>query len=191
MLDPRWKAIGIAREQGSKWRWATDFGTVLDCPSPSSGPTPAAASSSSSRSLSSARGPIRTVLHAVHHMDRRHRVRKHARHHPKRHAPTRRLADVIAPEGFGPAAAFTISNVAPRMLDPVTLTNRSRDAGGQPVAATVDFGDGSGTFWLGPDASFVHLFLRQQLAVLALTATDEGGRRTTVTRQVFVAPRQT
>src|SRR5207244_10692224 len=37
MLDPRWKAIGIAREQGSKWRWATDFGTVLDCPSPSSG----------------------------------------------------------------------------------------------------------------------------------------------------------
>ena len=32
MLNPAWRAIGIARERGQAWRWATSYGSVQDCP---------------------------------------------------------------------------------------------------------------------------------------------------------------
>ena len=38
MLGPAWRAIGIARVQGSDgWYWTTDFGDVLDCPAQATG----------------------------------------------------------------------------------------------------------------------------------------------------------
>jgi hypothetical protein len=32
MLNPNWVAVGIAREEGAQWSWATTYGNVTDCP---------------------------------------------------------------------------------------------------------------------------------------------------------------
>jgi PKD repeat protein len=199
MLNPSWTAIGIAREKGNHWRWSTSFGTVLDC---QTGPTVFSVSKAALRSTATASTPTtpvkarippggvrvvhrRWVVHPVVRLVRRqhHRVRR------SRHAPARRFADTTADQGFGPGAAFTISKVTATATKPVKLTNRSRDAEGRPVAATVDFGDGTAPVSLAADASTTHSFPTPwALYDVVLTAVDAAGRSTTVDRQVFVLP---
>ncbi|PWU20081.1 MAG: hypothetical protein C5B48_12940, partial [Candidatus Rokuibacteriota bacterium] len=92
-------------------------------------------------------------------------------------------------EGLGPGAAFTISNLTPPVGKSFRLTNRSRDAAGQPVGATVDFDDGTAPVALAADASTVHSFLRPwQEHDIVLTAVDGAGRSTTVDRRIFAMP---
>jgi hypothetical protein len=40
MLDPRWTAVGIAREVGARDAWATSYGDAVDCPELFSGSAP-------------------------------------------------------------------------------------------------------------------------------------------------------
>ncbi len=53
MIDPRWRAIGIARQQGGVWFWATSFGDIIDCPAL----LPASAAGSASASAPAAASP--------------------------------------------------------------------------------------------------------------------------------------
>src|SRR5207248_10725393 len=111
-------------------------------------------------------------------------------HQPVRRSPqalTRRFADTTADRGFGPGAAFTISKDTVTATKPMKLTNRSRDADGRPVAATVDFGDGTTPVSLAADASTMHSFPRPwEDYDVVLTAVDAAGRSTTVDREIFV-----
>ena len=59
MIDPRWLAIGIARQEGAVWFWATSFGDVVDCPAmlTDAGPAAAAAASASAPAASPSGAP--------------------------------------------------------------------------------------------------------------------------------------
>lgn len=164
MLQPDWRAVGIARQFGSgKWFWATSYGDFLDCPGGGAGEgsggvltatAPADAGEAAPRSLfaAAAAEPV--------------------------------AAAVLLP--YDPLAAFTISNVQPRENQPLTVVNRSRDAAGAPIAATLQYGDGQ-VAELAPDAA-VEIRLPGQSQELVLTATDAGGRDSRIERQLWVEP---
>ena len=164
MLQPQWRAIGIARQFGSgKWFWATSYGDVLDCPGAEDDAAPL-------------RLPIveATVPAAA---EPRSLLAAHAE-------VTAEAAAAVLP--YDPLAAFTISNVQPRENQAVTVVNRSRDAAGTPITARLEYGDGQ-VVELAPDAA-TEIRLPGQSQALVLTATDAGGRDSEVERQLWVEP---
>ena len=99
MLTPEWRVIGIARQEGSKWRWATSFGDFDDCSVPEGDGTEAAPAAL--RRTAGFGGEAETTFASL-------------------------AADAEAAESpFLPTTAFTLSHARPRVGGNVTFTNRS------------------------------------------------------------------
>lgn len=79
------------------------------------------------------------------------------------------------PAASGVITAIAVSSVSPVVGEVVTITNRSRDTGGVPVLATVDFGDGSSPLLVPPDASIGHSYSADGPFRPTMTATDATG----------------
>ena len=202
MLNPSWVAVGIARAQGSRWRWATSYGTQLDCAAPAApaaagGPEgaaedeqPFAPTPTGGGAEPAAAEPVRVLGPGGESP-----VFEHA---PIDATPAQVTGDVTLAEEPGaaaplypPTAAFTTSAVEPRENRPVTIANRSRDASGTPIAATFDPGDGSSELELAPDASVVHRFQQPYSISQRLHATDAAGRSAELERWTWVQPKPT
>ena len=164
MLDPKWKAIGIAREKGRIERWATSYGDILDCGAPT--PPPASPDESAPGTTRATASPM-----------------------PITTAPGRSLSAAAADEAstapiFPPTAAITISDATPREGTPVIFTNRSRDTSGTPIAATL-FLDPPVQIALGPGESTSHAYAAAGSHTARLTASSESE----VARVLVVAPK--
>ncbi len=85
-----------------------------------------------------------------------------------------------------PVPALVISNVSPEAGVSVTFWNVSRDASGQPIAAVLDPGDGTGPFNLGAVSPRQHTYASGGSFTVGLTATDSAGASLTVQRDIDV-----
>jgi len=156
MLNPAWKGIAIARERNAttgEWFWATNFGNVLDCPTPA--PLAATSSFVSEADFSDSiavLGPS-GAPHVFAPRDLRFAVSAQQQ-----------------PAVGAPAPAFVVSRVAPRVGETVTFTNASRDGAGQPIAAVLDLGDDSASVSLAPGATHQHVYTSAALRVVTLTS---------------------
>jgi uncharacterized protein YkwD len=203
MLNPAWKSVGIAREEGNgTMRWATTYGSELDCPaSPPPPPAPAPAAPAPSMPLAAASAEVEAPAPAtetgpgVETIQRTEtvepepaaaaQVTEAAAPAPAEAPPAVEAPDAEEPS-YGPGAALTISNLRPIRRHDVTFTNRSRDEHGVPIAATIDFGDSSPAVPLAADESTAHSYASTGLYLVTLTATDDAGRSSSVARTVAV-----
>ncbi len=142
MLDPNWKAVGIAREASSLWSWATSYGNVSDCPEPEFVTSnPALASGADLLGLSAlAPGEAERATVTI-----QQSLTGVAAEVTTSDAPG--VADAVLPPPFydkyGPVPAFVIARANPDAGETVTFRNRSRDSQGNPIAATIDPGTGA------------------------------------------------
>ncbi len=191
MLNPLWSAIGISREQGSVAYWATSFGEILDCP------TASAASSEGAETLlasaaNQSRGAVSENAMVLPYGDERgsdSTPRSVARWLTKLAVPPVEPPAILAqliPLLFPPVPALVISNVNPEAGQDVAFRNLSRDDAGQPIAAVLDPGDGTGPFNLGAGSFHQHTYASGGAFTVGLTATDSVGASLTVERQIDV-----
>lgn len=191
MVDPRWRAIGIARELGDDgWYWATSYGDELDCPAPAQFTARSALAAAETPTPADAGALIAGSAFAASEPEPA----------PKDVAVAPAAAPKIAVEAEpgpepadaqAPSPAFVVSDDEPLAADPVTFTNRSRDAEGTPVAATIDFDDGSAAVELAPGEAVSHAFPDTSLSeryYVRVTATDDAGRVAAVERMVAPIP---
>jgi uncharacterized protein YkwD/plastocyanin len=165
MLNPQWKTVGIARVRGSQWAWTTVYGDVLDCPG---------------ASMSTSSADVEPAEHGV---------------FMSAFIPAG--ADDLAAEdtalymapldastpAFPPVPALTLSAAQPTIGSPVTFVNRSRDALGQPISATISFGDGS-SIPVAANLPVQHTY--QSAGTYQLSVTAISGSSLTLTRAVVV-----
>jgi uncharacterized protein YkwD/plastocyanin len=155
MLNPKWKAVGIARKEGpttmldpaqDAWWWATLYGDVVDCPAPTS--------LSSTTSLSTGSRTAATSDAGAGVVDADIEPEQGVKSPPPLEGTppeeiriegtsSRLSARLSAADVTEPAlAAFTISDVTSTAGEAVTLTNASRDQAGGPIGGTLDVGSG-------------------------------------------------
>jgi uncharacterized protein YkwD/plastocyanin len=156
MLQPYWKAIGVAREFGhGAMRWATSYATLPHCEAPEPGkpasPVGVAAATSAAQPSSPA-------------------------------AATEPAADL-----YQPTVAFSLSAYEPIEGETVTFTNRSRDAAGNPIAATLRVS--STKTPLGPNESTTHLYPQPMISEPHLFVGPDEFHGVEVHRLVFVQQR--
>ncbi len=181
MLDPTWQAIGIAREYGTIWSWATSYGNVADCPAPEfvvAGEAPIDVENLLGlNALVAPRWSTETVGEA-----------------------SMRVTSAVASEGaqtptdavtlpsfyneYGPVPAFVVSPADPDAGETVTLRNRSRDAQGNPIAATLAAGDGTSQP-VAANGTWTHAYAALGPYDASASATD-GSNSATATRRVNV-----
>ena len=201
MLNPAWRAIGIARKQGGMWRWATSYGTAMDCPGVPPSSNPAAGNLTRTPSADG----------VAPHTEDAPEVRSAERSSPapapetawsdgalvgREPAPSRSTASAAAADEpakplYGPTAAVTIPDDDALAGRPLQVVNRSRNASGAPIAATFDYGDGSASSTLGADASEQHAYPAQAYwdrYQLDVTAKDAQQRTASTQRRVEVWP---
>ncbi|MCL4534081.1 MAG: PKD domain-containing protein, partial [Bacteroidetes bacterium] len=87
---------------------------------------------------------------------------------------------------YPPIPALALSKAAPGAGEVVTFTNLSRDASGTPIAAVLDFGDGSTTVDLAAGASTTHAYASSASYSVSLSATDSASQPLALTRTVVV-----
>jgi len=180
MLDPRWVAVGIAREFDSTtgWSWATTYGNVTDCPE------------------------LEFVAVATGSPDTYDLLGMNVTLAP---APNEQLSvtvdasvsegslvsagasTLIAPslDAYGPVPAFVISPANPSAGAVVTFRNRSRDAHGNPIAATIDPGAGASQLVAANGAMAFTYGVSGDFNASA-SATDAQSRTSTATRPITV-----
>lgn len=201
MLNPGWKAIGLARAEGptemppdpphDAWWWATLYGDVVDCPAPASATSLSSVTGGSKAMVLSSAGGGGGVA-----ADEGKLESETVAPPPLEAEPAEILrvsesafAATLAAASVAPAlAAFTISDVTPVAGVPVTLTNRSRDVAGDPIAATLDLGDGT------PDAlepgGSVQITFPAGTFDITLSLSGEGTLAVTRTLAVAAPPPQ-
>ena len=91
--------------------------------------------------------------------------------------PELRVAQITPPEVVFPA--FVVSHLTPVTGEDVTFTNRTRNGAGTPVAATVDFGDGTNPRLLAANTALTHAYDSGGITLASITATDASGSRST------------
>ncbi|MEX1253326.1 MAG: flexitail domain-containing putative surface protein [Dehalococcoidia bacterium] len=208
MLNPDWKAVGISREEGGVWYWATSYGDVLDCPPPGSSSLQSFSAPSSGHLPTSldpapAGGGEPVILEPA-APDRPgpadqppaligstqtitlSRGTTGALGPAAQSQPSSGPVTQSQPSSYPPVPAFVISNAAPAAGLPVTFTNRSRDANGSLIGATLDLDDGSQAVALGPGATLAHTYTVGGDFDVTVTATDAKSHQLTVTRRVTV-----
>jgi uncharacterized protein YkwD/plastocyanin len=167
MIDPRWRAIGISREKGSNWYWATSYGAVDDCADPdaTSDTAPATLDSSVDSSQAAPTGPVGVKAWS------------------QDGGSTPAVDGTNDPASL--VAAFAISKVEPRAGEEVSVTNLSR-LGGQPVGAVLDVGNGSGPQTMGPGEGVTFAYPGRGHPKVVLTAAPPTGTPLSVARSVVV-----
>jgi alpha-tubulin suppressor-like RCC1 family protein/uncharacterized protein YkwD/plastocyanin/thiol-disulfide isomerase/thioredoxin/uncharacterized membrane protein YphA (DoxX/SURF4 family) len=194
MLDPRWRAIGIARVEGNNgWYWTTDFGDVLDCPEGTTGTSVGAALTSSEMMLTSpaCQSCLWPVM-AVSSSNLEGTSPVFIFTSPIVLVSNGQILEVPQPQSpdpapvFPPVPAFVISRASPYAGQPVNFINVSRDATGQPIGAVLDPGDGSPVINLDPGQSYQYTYDATDTVTVSLTATDTDGRQLTVSRSIVV-----
>jgi PKD repeat protein len=168
VLDARWKAVGIAREQASTglWYWSVSFGNVLDCPPAAAAPLLAFVSPTAAESHMFDDQEPELSMVAI--------------------GAAAPLAQVAVAPGLLPVAAFVISQTSPMARQPVTVTNVSRDASGHPIGALLNFGDGVTTTSVAAGASVAHSYADAGSVTITLSAADAAGNSLSVARPVVV-----
>jgi uncharacterized protein YkwD/PKD repeat protein/plastocyanin len=202
LLDPSWSAVGIARAQGADWYWAADFGEVLDCAIAQleidAGVALAAASpwhpSPEARVLATpgagAPVPVASLVHALSSagMGSARLLELDAAEEAAAAASLAEAQATAADDaGYGPVSALVVGAQSVEQGRPLSVRNRTRDADGLAIPATVDFGDGVVRL-LQPDQSFLHSYALPGSYVVSLTATDVDGLTAAVARSVEVTP---
>src|SRR5205814_10658800 len=89
-------------------------------------------------------------------------------------------------QSASPVPAFAIAPANPQVGQAVTITNRSRDASGRSLAATLDPGDGSAPASVPANGSVQVVFSNPGAVAVQLSATDTSGASLSVTRPVMV-----
>lgn len=183
MLNPAWNAIGIARENGDQWRWATSYGTLQDCEaiSPGRAPAPAgfvATATKGGVSEESVKTPAVEGEKAA------------AEPEPLMDASLAPIAQMSEPPApsYPPSVAVALAEGEPRNGLPVEVFNRSRDASGNPVAAKIEFDHDDQVADLAAGASTMHTYPASQWPAsyrLKATATDGQSRTSTLERWVY------
>ena len=162
MLNPGWRAIGIARAKNTggsgKWRTATSYGTALDCPATDNArlPDPPAArlartDTTPSGAAALVRGGDALVADAAASADRGAKLVP--TDEDVSDAPARlrgQSPESQAAPAYPPAVAVTLSAHTPRANHDVTVTNRSRTAAGTPGRRHVRLRGRSPTRWSWP-----------------------------------------
>jgi len=194
LVRPNWKAIGISREQNpntGEWFWATSFGDVLDCPLTVADTQLGKAGRLRPLGLdklasplgidAAAAGPLALDAAAA--------------------GPLALDAAAAGPLGADAGAPLAVASAQQTSSDPpvpalaviparaqafeaTTFVNRSRNASGQPIGATIDFGNGQ-TGTLAPDGALQHTYTAGGTVSVTLTTTAQTDNRS-VTRQVVV-----
>lgn len=169
MLNPAWRATGIARAKGGMWRWATSYGTAQDCPA-----TATATNSATERSMVANADEERSQAPPEETFEptpTKAGVKSHgvedepaARDDPPVPAAApkaepepepepapepapgdqpdaRASADAESGPLYAPTVAVAMAEEEPLGSKPTEFSNRSRDADGTPIGVLLRFGD--------------------------------------------------
>ncbi len=197
MLNPAWKAIGIARAKGRIWRTANSFGTVLDCAATDAERLPPAGKLTGDPTPSGDAGMQSTGTTEVQDAEPEAAPEARAAGAPAPAAlvPTAE-AEIVAskaaagPTKYAPTIAVARTPKVPRAGRPMTVVNRSRDAAGTPIAATVDYKDATPIQSLAAGATGEHVY-KDSTATLRygfeMTGKDAANRDATLLHDQTVA----
>jgi len=196
LLGSTLAAAGIARQQsGDEWTWVADFGREVDCPgetaalergpdallATSAGPDPGLGddvlvmSSGGGSMARSVMGPVVSLV-STGMMS----VKGAAR------AVAQALAAAVEPPGPAAVPALALSSLVLDGGQILRISNRSRDASGAPIAATLDLGDGSEPMDLAAGAVTTTVFALAGTYSIALTVPDAALGSVAVARSVEV-----
>ena len=194
MLEPSWRAIGIARAKSSasgKWRWATSYGTGVDCPTSTA---PEARTTASSATRTPAGGP------APYEADAAPAVETAAAEPVAELPQTKEVSTFLRTEAvraassdplYTPTVAFALKEDAARAGRAFEVVNRTRDSNGTPIAATLDFGDQTTPVVTAAETAAKHTYASDSTwddFELKATATDSAGHTGTAKRWVDIWP---
>ena len=184
MLRPQWRAVGLARIQGEdgRWYWTNKFGDLLDAPAGENCNQENHQANQNSELESTGMDTLfKTQLTAFNYELMSSSVKNTA-------AATKSIINKVLvysqteDEEYPPVPALVVYPASPGPGSQVTFVNRSRDTGGEPIAAILNPGEGLAEVSLEAGEVFEQTYTGEEDVRVSLTAVDAEGASLEVSR---------